>query len=174
MLLWELASRMWEITNPGTEDQLYLKQDDVIWPPHNQSQDDRQSSLCCSAHSHLPPIIHPWLSPLKLLFWDFPGSPAVKNWPSSAGDLGSIPAWGTKIPHAPGQVKPCTTTTDKPACRNQDLTYKQINIKKKKKKKALAPWSAMGSWPVNMNPPSPSVADFLNRATFPFLPTLVS
>ena len=31
---------------------------------------------------------------------DFPGCPVVKNLPSSAGDVGSIPGWGTKIPHA--------------------------------------------------------------------------
>ena len=32
--------------------------------------------------------------------WDFPGGPVVKNLPSSAGDVGSIPGQGTKIPHA--------------------------------------------------------------------------
>ena len=26
---------------------------------------------------------------------DFPGGPAVKNPPSKAGDVGSIPGWGT-------------------------------------------------------------------------------
>ena len=30
---------------------------------------------------------------------DFPGSPVVKNPPSSAGDVGSIPGWGIQIPH---------------------------------------------------------------------------
>ena len=30
---------------------------------------------------------------------DFPG-PVVKNSPSIAGDMSSIPGWGTKIPHA--------------------------------------------------------------------------
>ena len=24
----------------------------------------------------------------------------AKNWPSNAGDVGLIPGWGTKIPHA--------------------------------------------------------------------------
>ena len=33
---------------------------------------------------------------------DFPGSPVVKNLPSSAGDVGSIPGQGTKIPQAVG------------------------------------------------------------------------
>ena len=34
--------------------------------------------------------------------WDFPGGPMVKNPPSNAGDAGSIPGRGTKIPHATG------------------------------------------------------------------------
>ena len=43
---------------------------------------------------------------------DFPGGPVVKNPPSDAGDTGSIPGLGTKIPHAVGQLSPCTTTTE--------------------------------------------------------------
>ena len=31
---------------------------------------------------------------------DFPGGPAVKNLPFSAGDMGWIPSWGGKMPHA--------------------------------------------------------------------------
>ena len=31
---------------------------------------------------------------------DFPGAPVVKTPPSNAEDAGSIPGWGTKIPHA--------------------------------------------------------------------------
>ena len=31
---------------------------------------------------------------------DFPGGPAVKTCTSTAGSTGSIPVWGTKIPHA--------------------------------------------------------------------------
>ena len=37
---------------------------------------------------------------------DFPGSPVVKTLPSNAGDVGSIPGWGDKIPHASGAKKP--------------------------------------------------------------------
>ena len=33
---------------------------------------------------------------------DFPGGPVVKNPPFNAGDAGSIPGQGTKIPHAVG------------------------------------------------------------------------
>ena len=43
--------------------------------------------------------------------WNFPGGPVVKNPPSNAGDAGSIPGWGAKIPHATGQLSPCATTT---------------------------------------------------------------
>ena len=39
---------------------------------------------------------------------DFPGGPALKNLPFSAGDLGSIPGQGTKILHASGLT--CTGT----------------------------------------------------------------
>ena len=73
---------------------------------------------------------------------DFPGGPVVKNPPSNAGDLGSILGWGTKIPHATGQLSPhapttelqClnerahvlwslhATTREKPAHRNKDPT----------------------------------------------------
>ena len=35
----------------------------------------------------------------------------VKNPPSNAGEAGSIPGQGTKIPHAVGQLSPCATTT---------------------------------------------------------------
>ena len=36
----------------------------------------------------------------------------VKNLSSSAGDEGSIPGQGTKIPHALGQLSPLTKTTE--------------------------------------------------------------
>ena len=43
---------------------------------------------------------------------DFPGRPVVKNLPSKAGDAGSIPGLGTKIPHAAGQLNPCSATRE--------------------------------------------------------------
>ena len=43
---------------------------------------------------------------------DFLRSPVVKNPPSNAGVMGLTPGWGTKIPHAVGQLSPCATTTD--------------------------------------------------------------
>ena len=36
----------------------------------------------------------------------------VKNPPCNAGDAGSIPGWGTKIPHAVGQLSPRAATTE--------------------------------------------------------------
>ena len=32
--------------------------------------------------------------------WNFPGSPVVKISPSYVGSVGSVPAWGFKMPHA--------------------------------------------------------------------------
>ena len=46
---------------------------------------------------------------------DFPGSLAVKNLPSNAGDAGSIPGRETKIPHAVEQLNPCATSRQ-PVC----------------------------------------------------------
>ena len=43
---------------------------------------------------------------------DFPGGSVVKNLPSNAGDAGSIPGKGTRIPHAEGQLNSCATTTE--------------------------------------------------------------
>ena len=40
----------------------------------------------------------------------------VKNPPCSAGDRGSIPGQGTKIPHADRQLSPGSTTREKLAC----------------------------------------------------------
>ena len=42
---------------------------------------------------------------------DFPGGPVVKNPRTNAGDTDSTPGWG-KIPHAVGQLSPCTPTTE--------------------------------------------------------------
>ena len=41
-----------------------------------------------------------------------PGGPMVKNPPSNAGDVGSIPGRGTKIPHAAGQLSLHAATTE--------------------------------------------------------------
>ena len=54
----------------------------------------------------------------KSIYRDFPGGPVVKNPPSNAGDAGSIPGRGTKIPCAAGQLSPRAATTG-PAHRNK-------------------------------------------------------
>ena len=35
---------------------------------------------------------------------DFPSGPMVKNPPSKAGEAGLTPGWGSKVPHAAGQL----------------------------------------------------------------------
>ena len=35
---------------------------------------------------------------------DFSGSPVVRNLPHNEGDIGLIPGWETKIPHATEQL----------------------------------------------------------------------
>ena len=56
-------------------------------------------------------------APIKNYRRDFPGGPVVKNPPYKAGDTGSIPGQGNKIPHAMGQLSPHATTTEL-ACLN--------------------------------------------------------
>ena len=41
----------------------------------------------------------------------------VKNLPCNAGDAGSIPGRGTKIPHAVEQLSLCSAVTE-PVCHN--------------------------------------------------------
>ena len=43
----------------------------------------------------------------------------VRNLPCSAGDIGSIPGPGTKIPHAVEQLSPCTTTGEFMCCNER-------------------------------------------------------
>ena len=42
----------------------------------------------------------------KFLCRTFPCGPVVKNLPFNAGDTGSIPGWGTKIPLKVGPLSP--------------------------------------------------------------------
>ena len=44
--------------------------------------------------------------------WDFLGGPVVKNLPCNAGDAGSTPGRGTKIPHAVEQLSPDAVTPE--------------------------------------------------------------
>ena len=60
---------------------------------------------------------------------DFPGGPVVKNPTSNAGDVGSIPGRGAKIPHAsrPKNQNRSNIVTD------SIKTLIMVHIKKKKK-----------------------------------------
>ena len=64
---------------------------------------------------------------------DFPGGPVVKNPPFNAGDAGSIPGQGTKIPYAAAQLGPRTTTIEL-ACLNGERPH-AANYR------AHAPWN---------------------------------
>ena len=57
---------------------------------------------------------------------DFPGGPVVKNPLSNAGDTGSSPGRGTKIPHAAEQLSLHTTTREKPTAATK-TRCSQIN-----------------------------------------------
>ena len=46
------------------------------------------------------------------MYWYFSGGPLIQNPPCSAGDAGSIPGQGTKLPHAAEQLSPHTATTE--------------------------------------------------------------
>ena len=60
--------------------------------------------------------------------YDFPDGPVVKNPPSNAGDTGSIPSQGTKIPHATRHLKPVLHNKRKSKHNHQDLAQR---LKKK-------------------------------------------
>ena len=45
---------------------------------------------------------------------DFRSDPVVKNLLSNAGNVGSIPGWGTKIPYSAGQLSLHTATRENP------------------------------------------------------------
>ena len=42
----------------------------------------------------------------------FPGGLVIKNLPGNAGDTGSTPGWGIKIPHASKQLSLHATTIE--------------------------------------------------------------
>ena len=44
--------------------------------------------------------------------WCLPGGPLTENPISNAGDMGFIPGWGTKIPHASGQLSLSTAVRE--------------------------------------------------------------
>ena len=68
--------------------------------------------------------------PSQNMLQDFPGGPGVKNPPPSAGDVGSIPGRGTKIP---GPTKPKASAREKPVQLRPDAAKNKCFLKKKKK-----------------------------------------
>ena len=69
-----------------------------------------------------------------MYFGDIHGGPLVKNPPSNAGDAGSNPGRGTKIPHASGQAR----------CRSTDPA--QLTANKTEQKARALQASAEGGW----------------------------
>ena len=57
---------------------------------------------------------------------DFPGGPVAGSLPSCAGDAGSIPGRGTRIPHAAGQLGPRATTREKHTRHNERSRMPQL------------------------------------------------
>ena len=63
-----------------------------------------------------------------MIWRDFPGGPVVKNPPSNAGDVGSFPGHGIKIPHALEQPSPRTTTEVSPCAITREAREPQRKI----------------------------------------------
>ena len=60
-----------------------------------------------------------------MYLWSFPSGPLVENLTCNAGNMGSIPSWGTKIPHSPEKLSPVAREKPEqlkkdPACHNKD------------------------------------------------------
>ena len=56
---------------------------------------------------------------------DFLGGPVVKNLPCNAEDVGSIPGWGTSIPHAVEQLSLHAATREFDCCNESSLMMQQ-------------------------------------------------
>ena len=69
------------------------------------------------------------------LCWDLPGGPVVKNLPSNAGDVGSIPDPGTKTPYSMGSMRdpkrPGACAPDKRSLSTTKEMQQTQNLKKK-------------------------------------------
>ena len=63
----------------------------------------------------------------KFIYWDFP---VVEKLPCNAGDTGSIPSQGTKIPRPTEKLSPCAAATEPPrlsSCSARKTLQSQIN-----------------------------------------------
>ena len=70
---------------------------------------------------YVPPL-NPGGTGRKPSFWNTPGSPAVKNPPADAGDVGSILSRGMKIPCVLGN-EACVLQLQSPRTRETVLHY---------------------------------------------------
>ena len=88
---------------------------------------------------HVPPLsFHSPNSSCPLFFVkiqsrDFPSGPAVKTLPSIAEDMGLIPGWGPKIPHALGPKH--QNMKQKQYCNKSNKDFLNDPHKKERKKK---------------------------------------
>ena len=127
--MWSLTSRTFQLVKRTSEEEIMFHHDE-----------------CCNEIGIRSFTQNPGGYMDKRTWLDFPGGPVVKNTPSNAGDAGSIPGRGTKIPHAMGQLSPSATVTQ-PVCSAARVPQRkilhaatkircsQINKLKKKKKK---------------------------------------
>ena len=69
------------------------------------------------------------------MFRDFPGGSVVKNLPCNAGEVGLIPGWGTKIPHATEQLRPCATAREPECATKTQHSQKATNLNSNNKVK---------------------------------------
>ena len=76
--------------------------------------------ISIDAEKSFDTIQHPFMIKTLIKFGidgDFSGGPLVKNPPAHAGDIGSVLAPGTRIPHATEQLSLRATTTERSSCR---------------------------------------------------------
>ena len=74
--------------------------------------------------------------PQNVCYWGLPGGPVVKNPLSNAENMGLIPGWKTKIPHAAGRLS-CAPQLERSPHGAHPSTY--INVLKKKEVEVLSP-----------------------------------
>ena len=101
--------------------------------------------------ANFPSLNWPLKKKKKSISGDFPGGPVVKNLPSNGEDTSLIHGWGTKIPHASGQLSWRAATAEprhsgasalpqeKPLYHNKDLEQPKKKKKKTKKNTLLKP-----------------------------------
>lgn len=72
--------------------------------------------------------------------WNFLCDPVVRNLPSDAGDMGSVPGWESEIPHGTERLSWCETPR-----ANSNNQCSQININILKRTQKCASDSESGS-----------------------------